>query len=571
MRSPALTLAWSVWQRYRWGLAICAAVWLVLAALGLFLPRGAWAPATAGDEPIGPVAIVIIGSFVPTIVFVFYAFSWITVEAQLEARETGFPTRTFTLPVSTATLVAWPMLQGTAAVALTWVAWAGLVLRPAGMDVPLVWPALLAAALLAWLQALVWQPFPLRFLRIIVAAGVLALIDVGPAFALAYELPPVVLAGALALLLPAAYGVAVVGVARTRRGDVPTWTWPSWVGAALGSRRPRRGAPFSSPLQAQTWFEWRMRGMAFPVMVGLVAVVWMLIALTGAGEQVVAILASTGGTHGTATAVAALTAPGVLLAVFLPGILVLAGVAGTEMGGVAFVDQKRPGGTSGCHPFLALRPLTDGELVLAKLRMAVRATLTGWSIVLLAAFLYLGPTGKWRELAAAPLIQAHSALEVGCGLAAGLGGLVLLTWILMVSSLWIGLMGRCWLNVAVGAAVAAVWAPLMLLAYWLAGRPGLLAALATALPYIAAGIVVLKLLLAGWLARVLWRRGLVGPRALATAAVVWTGVAVGAVAVLGWLTWGQASLAAVALGVVLVLPLNRFAAAPLALAWNRHR
>ena len=40
---------------------------------------------------------------------------------------------------------------------------------------------------------------------------------------------------------------------------------------------------------------------------------------------------------------------------------------------------------------------------------------------------------------------------------------------------------------------------------------------------------------------------------------------------LDWLRSGQASLAAVILGVVLVLPLNRFAAAPLALEWGRHR
>ena len=101
--------------------------------------------------------------------------------------------------------------------------------------------------------------------------------------------------------------------------------------------------------------------MGFPLMVGLVAVAWMLIVLTGAGERVVDILASTDTPPGAAAAIAALTAPGVLLAVFLPNILLLAGVAGTELGGVGFVGQKRPGGASGCHPFVALRPLTDGE------------------------------------------------------------------------------------------------------------------------------------------------------------------------------------------------------------------
>ena len=251
MRSPALALAWSVWRRYRWGLAACAAVWLVLAALGLLLPRGVWAPATAGNEAITPVGVVVVGAFVPTIVFVFYVFSWVHGEAWLEARETGFPTRTFTLPVSTATLVAWPMLQGTAAVAITWVAWCVAVLRPAGLDAALVWPALLAAALLAWLQALAWQPFPLRFLRIIAAAPVLAAVGVGPIFALDLGTPPAVAAGVLAALLPAAYGVAVWGVARRaaatyRRGPGRRGLWGLPRG---GPTAP----PFSSPLQAQTW------------------------------------------------------------------------------------------------------------------------------------------------------------------------------------------------------------------------------------------------------------------------------------------------------------------------------
>ncbi len=570
MRSPALALTGTVWRRYRWGLAACAAVWLVLAALGQLLPRGAWAPAAA-DDPIPPLLIVVIGSFAPVLIFVFYAFSWITVEAQLEARESGFPARTFTLPVSTAALVVWPMLQGTAAVAFTWIAWVGAVLWPAGLDAPLVWPALLMAALLAWLQALVWRPFPLRFLRIVAAALVLTAIGMGPMFAQEFGTPPAVVAGVLAALLPAAYGVAVRGVARARRGDVRTWTWPSQLVGALVSRPPRRGAGFLSPLQAQTWFEWRRRGMGFPLMVGLISAAWLLLVLTGAGERVIEILAAAGEARGVAAAAAALTAPGVMLAVFLPIIPFLAGVAGTELGGVGVVDQKPPGGAAGCHPFLALRPLTDGELVLAKLRMAVRATLAGWSVVLLAAFVCLGLTGKWRVLAGAPLIQAHTAWEVCGGLAAGLAGLVLLTWLLLVANLWIGLMGRRWLNYAISTVVALVWIPLGLLAHWLAGRPDLLSALATALPYIAAAVVALKMLLAVWLARALWRRGLVGPRTLATAAVAWAVAAVAALAFLGWLASDRAPFAALVLVVMAALPLNRFAAAPLALAWNRHR
>ncbi len=570
MSSAAWALARSVWWPYRRGLAVCAAVWLVLAALGLLMPRGAWGPAAPENAPIAPVATVVVGLFLLAFPFMLYAFSAIPIEAPIDARDTAFPTRTFTLPVATAILVAVPMFQGATAAAAVWVAWAGAVLRPAGMKVDLVWSAVLTAALVAWLQALVWWPFPLRFLRIIVAAPVIAAIAWAPAFTLALGAPPIAVAAALVALLPAAYGVAVVGVARARRGDVPTWTWPSRLAGAFARSLPSRHAPFSSPLRAQTWFEWRMRGMGFPCMVGPVAVVWMLVVLTGAGEQALATLAVADAPHGAAAAITALTAPGLLLAVLLAVVPLLAAVAGLELGGVRTVDFKQPSGPSGCHPFLALRPLTEGALVLAKLRMALRATLTGWALALLAAFLGLGLSGKWREVAGAPLFQTHSAWEVAAGLAAGCAGLLLLTWLGLVVNLWIGLTGRRWLINAFGAVPVGVFVALALLASWLSSHAQVPAALA-ALPYVLAAAVVLKLLLACGLARVLWRRGLMHPAALAAAAAVWVVAVVGAVAVLGWLASDRVSFATVVLGVVLFLPLNRFAAAPLALAWNRHR
>ena len=52
---------------------------------------------------------------------------------------------------------------------------------------------------------------------------------------------------------------------------------------------------------------------------------------------------------------------------------------------------------------------------------------------------------------------------------------------------------------------------------------------------------------------------------------LWLVVAGGLVVLLSWLVPGDISVYAIALGVVLFLPLARLAAAPLALAWNRHR
>ena len=50
-------------------------------------------------------------------------------------------------------------------------------LRPWGVDVPLIWPALLAAVFLAWTQVLTWMPYGFRGLRVVVTVLWLAALD----------------------------------------------------------------------------------------------------------------------------------------------------------------------------------------------------------------------------------------------------------------------------------------------------------------------------------------------------------------------------------------------------------
>src|SRR5688572_23427506 len=87
----------------------------------------------------------------------------------LAARQSIFPARMFTLPVTTRALVGWPMLYGTAAMAGLWSATVLFVLLPFRVDLPLIWPGLLAVVFLAWTQALMWMPYGLPGLRAIVA------------------------------------------------------------------------------------------------------------------------------------------------------------------------------------------------------------------------------------------------------------------------------------------------------------------------------------------------------------------------------------------------------------------
>src|SRR5262249_54393221 len=153
-------------------------------------------------------------------------------------------------------LVGWPMLYGVLVLGLGWVCYVRLVVWPSGSQLPLAWPALLLACCLAWLQALSWSPFPLPWLRVVAAAGVLPGVGVGALLARACEVPGGVVRGALGALTLLAYAVAVAGVARARRGEAPSWGWSISWGSGEGPR-------FSSAGQAQRWLEWRAHGRPF--------------------------------------------------------------------------------------------------------------------------------------------------------------------------------------------------------------------------------------------------------------------------------------------------------------------
>src|SRR5438034_8488014 len=84
-----------------------------------------------------------------TFVYLLAVFSF-GFAGDLAARHSMYPARMFTLPVTNAALVGWPMLYGTAAMAILWLAASLFAVWPSGIDIPFICPALLAAALRAW-------------------------------------------------------------------------------------------------------------------------------------------------------------------------------------------------------------------------------------------------------------------------------------------------------------------------------------------------------------------------------------------------------------------------------------
>ena len=141
----------------------------------------------------------------------------------LAARQSPFPARMFTLPVTTRALAGWPMLFGTAAMASLWLVAAPFVRWSWGLDLPLIWPALLGAVFLAWTQVLTWMAYGLPGLRIIAAVLWLAALDAVVILAVQLKVPEPRLVAILAPQLPLAYLAACFVVARARRGDVPDW------------------------------------------------------------------------------------------------------------------------------------------------------------------------------------------------------------------------------------------------------------------------------------------------------------------------------------------------------------
>src|ERR1700682_3094161 len=132
MRSPAAAIAWEFRQRHRWGLIALIGYLLVLATIKLVvLARGL--PINL-DSPES-FAFVVLVPLVATFTYFLAVFTF-GLDGDLAARQSMYPARMFTQPVTTAALVGWPMLYGTAAMIILWLATRLFALWPLGIEVP---------------------------------------------------------------------------------------------------------------------------------------------------------------------------------------------------------------------------------------------------------------------------------------------------------------------------------------------------------------------------------------------------------------------------------------------------
>ena len=482
-----------------------------------------------------------------TFTYLLAVFSF-GLDGELGARRSMYPARMFTRPLTTGALAGLPMLYGTAAMFVLWVVTRLFALWPTGSQVPSLWPALMLASLLAWTQALTWMPYPLPGLRIIVAVLWLGTIDTIAILALHFNARESLMLSILAPQIPLGYLVARFAVARARRGEVPDWRGRLVRLTQVADIVSHRREHFKSSARAQSWFEWRRHGRSLP---GWVAILlpFELVLLWVAGDSNSLVFT-------------------ILLAVLLtpPFMATFAAAA---------VSKSSPNASDsyGVTPFIATRPLTNAELVAAKLKMAVWSTIDAWVLVLIAVALALELSGtsavvleRWHRFSA--VVGSPRAVVL---LLLILWGCIASTWTQLVQSLYIGLTGRAALingSVVLVLGFFVLFGPF---AQWIV-ETRRLGEIWSALPLVFAVLVALKMIAAVWIGVRLYDRRLLSDRMMVGGAACWS---IAVLALYGLLVWlldtPHIPHYLLMLLAILSIPLARVSAAPLALAWNRHR
>lgn len=545
MRSHAAAFAWEFRRRHLWGLIAVTGYILALAAFRLvMLARGQ--PVALDDEQTFAFAVIVPSGSAFTYFLGAFSFGF---AGNLAGRQSIYPARLFTLPVTTGALAGWPMLFGAAAMAIFWTATRLFAMWPSSFEAPVIWPAVLAVVFLAWVQALTWMPYGLPGLRVLVTMVLLVLLAVVVIAALHLEATEPVMLAILVPQLPLAFVVARSAVARARRGDTPDWPGFFARHDRLADVLPSHRDRFLSPARAQAWFEWRRFGRSLPAMVGMVlpfelVLLFMFPYAEGIVFQTLAAVL--------------LTPP--ILAVF---------VAAT-----ARTPNLDGGDAYGLTPFIATRPLATADLVTAKLKTTISSALATWLLVLVTLSLGLRFSGASPVVVAwmQKLIEAIGTPRAVAIVVLTISAVIASTWKLLVLSLTIGLSGRQWLVKGSVFFVLSLLAVIVPFAQWAVSRQRLMLLLWNALPWIAAFLVVVKMAAAAWFLVRLAERRLLSDRKLVLGAAAWT---VTVMALYGLLVWLVPTILIprffLALVAILATPLARLAAAPLALSWNRHR
>lgn len=574
--SPGVALGYLFWTRHRRGLMVVA-VYLLLLVIVCRLVLGETFASTLDKAPGSEAELYIrlasvfflCPGLAIAVAYLLCIFAFSREVRRFEGCESGFPLHLRHLPLPARALAGWPMLWGSATMVLVWLVLAWGALRPCGFNVPLGWPALLLAVALAWLQAIIWTPFPLPWVRALLFIPVSGLIVFVPMALLAFDVSTILGYLLLAGLLPAAYWAAICGVSRARRGENEYWRRPAWL--RWPWTRTHMHPPFPSAARAQLWLEWQRGRIAFPVGCVLSWLTIYLFVLTW--SQVEERLW--------------------LFYFLLISGLCLATVCGVLIG-AGPVHQRGKDFSS----FLATRPLSTGMLARAKFETAMLTTFAGWAGMIVGLMLWLALSGLGRETVTEWIEEMRQRYPEGqfwVSLALLAGGSVVLIWMQMAGTLWVTMRcgiegdhpcqsrflqmaGYLWLGFlrqvwSIGSVLLIGAVVLLMLFDGQAVRSSeSWRTFTDLLLWLASGVMILKMLAAVWSLSRLRREALVPPSVLIAAVAAWSALAISLLIALRWLVPGESfPTSGLVLGILVFQPLTRLALVPLALAWNRHR
>jgi hypothetical protein len=548
MRSAAQALAWEFWSANRrgWLLVIatipaCALLYRVLA------------------EPIHNSDGLRSLSFLPMVISLILAaaFSNFTDRSRRNG-VAGFPQHLFVRPVNTRFLVTGVMACAVASVIGIYLAWVKLVYEPVGIALLVRWPVTIIAVGMVFYQASVWCLSSFRLTRIaVLSIAVSALVGVGLLPSLLMDTGGQSIEGTLTAGLVGAATIAylatVVTVGIQRRGGARGVEIADKLVDLLTSVIPDHRLVLSSANEALFWMEWRRSGLVLPaaVLLTLTLILGPILSITGRGPEETVLAA-------------------VWLAV-LP--LLLAFPVGKGMAKPDFWSLDLA-----LSPFLTARPITSAQIVIAKLKAAAGSALLAWTVLLTIAPLWMVATcdleilrEAWGQFRLVYSPFAQSAIPVLLILAA-----MMFTWSLLVGDIWIGYAGRAGLFYSFFVVSAAGFLVLLIWATWWLDHPANRGELAVAwlprIPWALAVCFTIKSWLAvgaTWSAR---QRRLIPGQVVVAYLGIWL-VATALLVFLMWLISPRVEWLrnALILTAVLMVPLARMAAAPLTIAWNRHR
>lgn len=552
MHTPVAALSWELWRRHRKRLIAIVGLFLGFALVYPKLCASAGIDVNSPDvledfvrthiavhdiEPAKFLYVLylifllispVLGMFL-TLLYVIWMCTFMGGDLQTKD-PMRFPTRLFSLPVSTNFLFGWFVIVGVAGIVVVYESWARLVPMPHIHMFDTYGNCLGWLALLALVQGITWSLGGWPFIRMLLLMGLLFAFSFSPVRPDLFGFP---------LLLPSllilGLGLGRMGLQKCRHGQWQTCDWGARLARISDSAELRGPKRFASPAQAQLWFEWRRFGL--PLCLYAAGLVFVPVALSLLTRLLV--------TH-VPLQDKDMTAFTVYLLAVPPFIHFLLGVSPSR----------------GDQSFVLVRSVTNGELTTAALKTAALSAAVSWVAVLAAwnVMPFLGDFQKAQQVAFPEGIKFAVIM-----------GLVFLTWRFIAVALCFVWSGKRWLQgVPIRAAVLTGYAGAIAIAvlrgnmafwHWL-GQWG---------PLLLVCLLIVKVLLAILAFRISLARRLLDRSALLGYLAIWTLLT--AVLLVTSLIVAHPPMNRVlplVSAVILLVPLARVGFCPIALSTSRH-